>query len=95
MSRQLTNLRDSKLQQINLRDFTNSVDVKRFSKERGNVTPLHHNTNNYFKKIYQKSNEKIRNTQPTSLGVTFSKNISQKNMQTKRKLSSGCRLFYI
>jgi tetratricopeptide (TPR) repeat protein len=89
MSRQLNNLRDSRAHPVNLRDFTNSVDIKRFSRERGNMTPLHQPTN-YFKKIYERSNDKIRHTQPTSLAVTFTKNISQKNMQTKRKLSSGC-----
>jgi hypothetical protein len=52
MSRQLNNLRESKLNQVNLRDFTNSVDIKKFSRERGNMTPVHHHTNNYFKKIY-------------------------------------------
>lgn len=90
MSRQLNNLRDSRAHPVNLRDFTNSVDIKRFSRERGNMTPLHQPNGNYFKKIYERSNEKIRNTQPTSLAVTFSKHISQKNMETKRKLSSGC-----
>ena len=54
------------------------------------MTPLHQPSGNFFKKIYERSNEKIRNTQPTSLAVTFSKHISHKNMQTKRKLSSGC-----
>lgn len=90
MSRQLNNLRESRGHAVNLRDFTNSVDIKRFSRERGNMTPLHHPASNFFKKIYERSNEKIRNTQPTSLAVTFSKNISHKNMETKRKLSSGC-----
>lgn len=53
MSRQLNNLRESKLHPVNLRDFTNSVDIKRFSRERSNMTPVnHHNNNTYFKKIY-------------------------------------------
>jgi hypothetical protein len=90
MSRQLNKLRESRGQGVNLRDFTNSVDIKRFSRERGNMTPLHQPSGNFFKKIYERSNEKIRNTQPTSLAVTFSKHISHKNMETKRKLSSGC-----
>ena len=94
MSRQLDKLRESRGQGVNLRDFTNSVDIKRFSRERGNMTPLHQPCGNFFKKIYERSNEKIRNTRPTSLAVTFSKHISHKNMQTKRKVSSGCTTPY-
>lgn len=32
MSRQLNNFRESKITYLNVKDFTNSVDVKRFSK---------------------------------------------------------------
>ena len=90
MSRQLSNLRESKVNHLDVKDFTNAVDVKRFSKDRGNMTPINRNSYQFFQKIKNKSNEKIRNTQPTSLGISFTKNISQKNMQAKRKLSTGC-----
>ena len=92
MSRPLSNIRESKASYFNVKDFTHSVDVKRLSKERGSVmTPMNRNSNYYFHKINNRSNEKIRNTQPTtSLGISVSKNISQKNMKAKRKLSTGC-----
>lgn len=54
------------------------------------MTPINRHSNHLYYKINNKSNEKIRNTQPTSLGISFSKNISQKNMNAKRKLSTGC-----
>lgn len=88
MSKHMNNhIRDSKPQLSNLKDFTYSVDIKKFSREKGNMTPLH--STSIYKKLQQRSNEKIRNSQPSSI-VSFSKNISHKNMQTKRKLSSGC-----
>ena len=60
MSRQLNNLRESRAHAVNLRDFTNSVDIKRFSRERGNMTPLHQPSGNFFKKIYERSNYQVR-----------------------------------
>jgi hypothetical protein len=36
------------------------------------------------------SNERIINAHAKSLAITFGNHVSQKNMQTKRKLSSGC-----
>jgi len=59
------------------------------------MTPMHQNSNSFYKKVQNRSNEKIRNSQPTSLAITFSKHISQKNMPTKRKLSSGCKFVAI
>lgn len=55
MSRHLNNhIRDSKLQFGNLKDFTYSVDIKKFSRDKGNTTPLH--TTNIYKKLQQRSN---------------------------------------
>lgn len=56
MSRQLTNLRESKIHYPNLKDFTYSVDIKKFSREKGNMTPAHHNTNSFYKKFKERSN---------------------------------------
>ena len=50
MSRQLSQLRESRGHATNLRDFTNSVDIKRFSRERGNMTPMQQ-AGGFFKKI--------------------------------------------
>jgi len=92
MSRQFGNARDSKIHPTNLKDFTNSVDIKKFSRDRiGNMTPMNGNTHSFYKKVSHGSNEKIVNSHAKSLAITFSNHISQKNMQTKRKLSSGCK----
>lgn len=94
MSRQFAHLREQKHHPPNLKDFTNSVDIKKFSRERGgNSTPMASNTNNhsFYKKMSHGSNERIVNSHGKSLAITFSSHISQKNMQTKRKLSSGCK----
>lgn len=48
--------KDSKMHFTNLRDFTYSVDVKKFSRDRGNMTPLHQHTTNIYKKLQQRSN---------------------------------------
>ena len=72
-----------------LKDF-HSVDVKRFSRDRGNFTPSHANTPTFHRKAQFKSSEKNRQSQPSSFASSLSKHISQKNMKTKRKLSSGC-----
>jgi hypothetical protein len=82
--------RETKLPFQSIKDFNHSVDVKRFSKERNNVTPTHIYSS-FHQRIQQRSNDKIRHSQPSSLGSSFAKNISQKNMKTKRKLSSGCK----
>ena len=81
-------MREPKLGLSHLKDFTYSVDIKKFSRDRGNDTPIH--TNSIYKKLQQRSNDKIRSSHPASLGASCSKIISSKNMQTKRKLSSGC-----
>jgi len=54
------------------------------------MTPMNRNSYNLYYKPNLKSNEKIRTTQPTSLALSFSKNISHKNINFKRKLSTGC-----
>lgn len=57
MSRHINqHIRDSKPQFSNLKDFNYSVDIKKFSRDRGNMTPLHHNTTNIYKKLQQRSN---------------------------------------
>lgn len=54
MSRHINNhIREPKPHFGNLKDFTYSVDVKRFSREKGNTTPLH---SNIYKKLQQRSN---------------------------------------
>ena len=91
MSRHInSHFRDTKLPFQSIKDFNHSVDVKRFSKERNNATPTHNIYSSIHHRIQQRSNDKIRHSQPNSLGSSFAKNISQKNMKTKRKLSSGC-----
>jgi hypothetical protein len=96
MSRHSNNhIRDSKPQFSNLKEITYSVDIKKFSRDRGNMTPSHHNTTNIYKRLQERSYEKVRNSQPTSISGPFIKNVSQKIIPTKRKLSSGCRLSII
>jgi len=73
-------IRDNKLTPSNLRNFTYSVDVKDLAKDQGRNSPFRLHSKSYFKK-----NNKIK---PNAV-FTFSKNVSQKNMQVKRKLSSG------
>ena len=91
MSRHInSHFRDTKLPFQSIKDFNHSVDVKKFSKERNNGTPTHIYSS-FHQRIQQRSNDKIRHSQPNSLGSSFAKNISQKNMKTKRKLSSGCK----
>ena len=71
-------------------DLNHSVDVKRFSKDKHIPTPTYARTPSIHKKINLRSNEKTRPTNANSLASSLSKHISQKNMKTKRKLSSGC-----
>lgn len=82
--------RDPRVQFASIKEFNHSVDVKRFSREKSIPTPAYAQTPNIYKKIQIKNNDKIRQSQPSSFSSSLSKHISQKNMKTKRKLSSGC-----
>ena len=77
-----------------LSTYTHSIDIKKFSRDHRNMTPSsHQHSNSFFRKSRERSHDKIRRSQPAVLGIKFSKNVSQysqKNMNPRRKLSSGC-----
>lgn len=78
-------LKDSKLQHP-VKNFTYSLDIKGFVKDKDRTSPYHANSQSFYKK-----SEKIRTHNPSPLAMlNFSKNVSQKNMQARRKLSAGC-----
>ena len=52
MSRQGNNhIGESKPLFSNLKEITYSVDIKKFSRDRGNMTPSHHNTASIYKRL--------------------------------------------